>query len=102
VHLLFWDQRFGDQEEVFYKTNRIETGLAEQHALHSPARPLVLPTVAFGTLRLLEEKGACLVDAAGKTVLLLNPGANDVSRLGPGVYFVRPAPSVVAKVVITH
>jgi hypothetical protein len=94
VHLLFWDQRFGDQEEVFYKTNRVETGLAEQHALHSPARPLVLPTVAFGAVRLLEEKSARLVDAAGKTVLLLNPGANDVSHLSPGVYFVRPASGV--------
>jgi hypothetical protein len=41
-------------------------------------------------------------------VLDLKPGANDVSRLAPGVYFVCPASSVrrdassVSKVVITR
>jgi hypothetical protein len=30
-----------------------------------------------------------LLDAAGRKVLFLHPGANDVSRLSPGVYFVR-------------
>ena len=30
-----------------------------------------------------------LVDATGRRVLDLHPGANDVSRLAPGVYFVR-------------
>jgi len=32
---------------------------------------------------------AALLDAAGRKVLDLNPGSNDVSRLAPGVYFVR-------------
>jgi hypothetical protein len=35
--------------------------------------------------------GRCgqLLDACGRNVMELLPGANDVSRLGPGIYFVR-------------
>jgi hypothetical protein len=48
-----------------------------------------------------------LLDLAGRKVMGLRPGANDVSRLGPGVYFVRAAggePSAIGchKVVITN
>jgi len=35
-----------------------------------------------------------LIDATGRKVTALRPGANDVSRLSPGVYFVRSAVSV--------
>ncbi len=90
VHLLFWDQRFGSQEEVFYKTNRVETGLAEQMTGPVRARPLVVPTVTSAVLRLLGESSAWMVDAAGRKALLLKPGPNDVSRMAEGVYFVRP------------
>jgi photosystem II stability/assembly factor-like uncharacterized protein len=34
---------------------------------------------------------AALLDAAGRRVMSLRPGPNDVSRLAPGVYFVRAA-----------
>jgi hypothetical protein len=40
-----------------------------------------------------------LLDAAGRRVLALQPGANDVSQLAPGVYFVR-AGSASGKVII--
>jgi len=58
-----------------------------------------------------------LLDIAGRNVLELQPGANDVSRLSPGVYFcrltagfassARPSavgrqPSAVFKVVVTR
>jgi len=48
-----------------------------------------------------------LLDAAGRRVMNLRAGANDVSRLAPGVYFVRAAsrePSAVScyKVVVTR
>jgi YVTN family beta-propeller protein len=33
----------------------------------------------------------CLLDAAGRKVLALKAGANDVSHIAPGVYFVRAA-----------
>jgi hypothetical protein len=38
----------------------------------------------------------------GRRVMSLRPGANDVSALVPGVYFLRSAPSAVTKVVITR
>jgi DNA-binding beta-propeller fold protein YncE len=49
-----------------------------------------------------------LLDITGRKVLALKPGANDVSRLRPGVYFVRQASGVgrkasgVTKVVVTR
>jgi len=89
VHLLFWDQRFGSQGEIFYKTNRVETGLGEQTAGPARARPLVVPTVASGVIRLLGERSAWMVDAVGRKVLPLKPGLNDVSHVAEGVYFVR-------------
>jgi hypothetical protein len=42
---------------------------------------------AYGTRH--AAYGAELLDIAGRRVLDLKPGANDVSRLSPGVYFVR-------------
>jgi len=48
-----------------------------------------------------------LLDATGRRVMALRPGANDVSRLSPGVYFVREAQAqapaqAVRKVVLTR
>jgi hypothetical protein len=58
------------------------------------AKPL--PTVVRGILHLPAsslKRGAssALLDAAGRRVAELHPGANDVSRLAPSVYFVREA-----------
>jgi len=79
----------------------------------------VTPTIVRGVLRLRDcqpvsvgETGGCaqpvLFDATGRKVMDLAPGANDVSRLAPGIYFVRPASGVgreassVRKVVVTR
>jgi len=51
-----------------------------------------------------------LLDISGRKVLDLQPGPNDVSRLAPGVYFVRersaaggrPSAVSVRKVVVTR
>jgi hypothetical protein len=79
---------------------RVPTALAETpgRALPSPCRP----TIARGVLRLkagvgdasaVRRLGSCprpaLLDACGRSVLLLHPGPNDISHLSPGVYFVR-------------
>ena len=42
-----------------------------------------------------------LLDAAGRIVMNLHPGANDVRHLAPGVYFVRQT-SDVARVILTR
>jgi hypothetical protein len=71
-------------------------------------------TIVRGCLVLTSAAGAgheasgVLVDAAGRRVIELRPGANNVRHLGPGVYFVRSASGVerdassVYKVVITR
>ncbi len=56
---------------------------------------LLLPRGAGHDPIPLGESGLCLkpqlLDAAGRMVLNLHPGANDVSGLSPGVYFLRPS-----------
>jgi YVTN family beta-propeller protein len=52
------------------------------------------PTIIRGVLFLPQATGpklqaSSLMDAAGRKVLNVSPGVNDVSRLAPGVYFVR-------------
>jgi hypothetical protein len=64
-------------------------------------------TIVRGTLYLQPaiynlQSEIVLLNAAGRRVMNLNSGPNDVSALSPCVYFVRSAPGVVAKVVITH
>ena len=59
---------------------------------------LILPEAAS-----LKPQAASLLDASGRKALDLRPGANDVSGLSPGVYFVREAQAqAVRKVVITR
>ncbi len=59
------------------------------------------PTVVRGVLFLPEaashkpQATSRLLDISGRKVLDLHPGANDVSRLAPGVYFVLSGPSLV-------
>ncbi len=48
-----------------------------------------------------EAAAVALLDASGRSALELRPGPNDVSRLAPGVYFVREADTV-RKVVLTR
>ncbi len=46
-----------------------------------------------------------LLDAAGRRVMSLVPGPNDVRHLAPGVYFVRQEPArtmAINKVIITN
>ncbi|MBN2464168.1 hypothetical protein JXD38_00895 [candidate division WOR-3 bacterium] len=96
VHLLFWDQRFGSQEEVFYKTNHVQVGVLGGAAAPPSGQTSVRPTVASSAVRLLEKNSAWLLDAAGRRVLLLKPGTNSVKPLAEGIYFVRPAQGVPA------
>jgi hypothetical protein len=90
-----------------------ETPNAEVHATKC------LPTITRGVLVLSRDMTELpgtsdrvprpsLLDAVGREVMNLKPGANDVRALAPGVYFVRQASSVehqassVIKVVVTR
>jgi hypothetical protein len=72
--------------------------------LYLPPSPSPLPTGEGSGVR-----EASLLDAAGRNVLSLRPGFNDVSRLSPGVYFLRSEPSAasrgpaaITKVIVTR
>lgn len=54
------------------------------------------PTVARGTLRLGAGCFALVLDAAGRQVRELAPGANDVTGLAPGVYFLEVRSAAIA------
>jgi YVTN family beta-propeller protein len=81
------------------------TGLAGEPATGS-ARAFA--TVVRGVLFLPEasshkpQAANWLLDIAGREVLDLHPGANDVRRLPPGVYFVRERSASIRKVIVTR
>jgi hypothetical protein len=70
---------------------------AVEETPNAEARMTNAATIIRGVLFLSDDRGpgtgdrAALLDAAGRKVMTLKPGANDVSRLSPGVYFVRSA-----------
>jgi hypothetical protein len=94
VHVVWEDERDGN-DEIYYKRNPTGNapGIEEQAA--TPADRQRSPaTVVRGTLRLPavdagDEESPVLLDAAGRRVIDLYPGPNDLSRLAPGVYFCR-------------
>ena len=94
-------------EQVFQRV----IGVAEEPPASRNVQPFA--TIVRGVL-LLEARGEMrearceLLDITGRKVLDLCPGPNDVSRLSPGVYFVREEPraashkrQAVRKVLIT-
>ena len=111
--------QYGSSVTVIRDTARV--GIEAPDDLPTVARPM--PTVIRGVLHLprdmgaghdpiaLGESGLCpkpqLLDVEGRKVMDLKPGANDLSRLAPGVYFVREAQvqaqaQTVRKVVLTR
>jgi hypothetical protein len=97
-----------------YPLYRISLPGGLEDAAGPEARTTKLPTIVRGVLVLQEARGEKrearreLRDISGRRVLDLHPGANDVRRLAPGVYFVREASGVereasrVTKVVVTR
>jgi hypothetical protein len=95
-----------------YSVSGLASGLAEQRRTQVSKRTLPA-TVVRGTLFLPQAasyklQAATLMDITGRNVLCLKPGANDLSGLAPGVYFVHQASclmraaSSVTKVVVTR
>jgi len=54
-----------------------------------PSKPNCQPTIVRRGAPLLGPYEGSLFDAAGRRAAVLKPGPNDISRLSPGVYFVR-------------
>lgn len=82
-----------DQAFRLYVSSAFDlTGVRE--ATKDEVRKANTPSVVRGVLYLegggmRDEGGAGLLDIAGREVMRLRPGANDVSGVSPGVYFVR-------------
>ncbi len=88
-----WQHGSGDGE-IWFSTNA-PAGIAEEtpHRLTGAAEANAA-TIVRGVLFLAElpsssASTSSLFDTGGREVLDLAPGANDVSKLAPGVYFVR-------------
>ncbi len=84
-------------------------GVVENTTPHAeriaPGRTIVRGTLTLPASGILRDRSAVLLDASGRRVLSLQSGANDVSRLAPGVYFVRAETAsgqVTAKTLILH
>jgi hypothetical protein len=101
---------FAGNMEIYPVYRTWGAGVAEPASSSNPLR-LSGPTIVRGALR-IEDRGRKtenrpeLLDAAGRKVTSLVYGANDVSRLSPGVYFVHSTmdnrQSRMAKVVVTR
>jgi hypothetical protein len=101
----------GVSSSVSVIRDSLHIGVAEE-GVGIPVERRVTPTIVRGVLPLAPALGrklqaTSLLDISGRKVLDLHPGANDVSRLAPGVYFIREAQAQaqaqsVRKVVITR
>jgi hypothetical protein len=97
------------------------TGISQPPQPSSPARIPPISTVVRGSLllpRTLDPSGQngdrpsgrgpvpALRDIAGRRVMSLHPGPNDISLLSPGIYFMRSAESdvrsAVSKFIVQH
>jgi len=103
-------QHVGIKSEIWFSTNN-PAGIAEEPMQPQSHGTQLFATMVHNVLFLAERPSSSLsanylLDIGGRRVLALKPGANDVSRLSPGVYFVREAQAqaqaqAVRKVVIT-
>jgi hypothetical protein len=96
AYVIWQDWRNG-HGRIWSATNN-PLGVAEQPA-QQPIAAHASATVVRNYLLLPEdasptpEASSSLLDIGGRQVMRLKPGANDVRKLTPGVYFVRSEPS---------
>jgi hypothetical protein len=101
-----------DSTDIDYLTLAYATVTAVKEAPSAERQPQSAgPTIIRGVLR-TGDRGpktgdrAGLLDVSGRKVMELHAGANDVSRLSPGVYFVHSSladlPSSIDKVIVTR
>ncbi|MBM3321904.1 hypothetical protein FJY69_00245 [candidate division WOR-3 bacterium] len=71
----------------------LESGVATEEGVALRRSHVASPATVVRDMLWLPQAASCLRDAAGRRVLDLRAGANDVSRLAPGVYFIGCQPS---------
>jgi hypothetical protein len=92
AHIVLYDNRDGNFE-IYYKRN-LTAGGVEETMNKGRGTLRVGPTIVRGVLFLsssLLSAPSSLLSIDGRKVLDLHVGANGVSSLAPGVYFVRTA-----------
>jgi hypothetical protein len=103
AHMLLYDNRDGNSE-IYHKRNLTAGGVEERPAPDA-SRVTLAATVVRGMLLLpsssFDISHSSLLDASGRKVLAVHPGLNDVSRLAPGIYFVREAQAI-RKIIVTR
>ncbi|UCG42131.1 MAG: hypothetical protein JSU73_09635, partial [candidate division WOR-3 bacterium] len=87
-------------------------GISEDRAAQRVSRSYPAVSVVRGVLNLSpagmtnDQVPMTLLDVAGRRMMHLKPGLNDIRHVAPGVYFLRSAdgsePSTVSKVVVTR
>jgi hypothetical protein len=91
LYVVWSDYRDGNSE-MYYKHNSAGTAVSEgsRPAVRNsrPGASLVRGVLRLETGTSASSSPSRLLDAAGQEVMRLRPGANDVSQLPPGVYFV--------------
>jgi hypothetical protein len=107
-----WDDGRDNRDEIWFSTNcplAVEERPKSQTSRFKPGATIVHGVLLLPEASSLQPQAASwLLDISGRKVMALKPGANDVSRLSPGVYFVRQASGVkreassVCKVVIAR
>jgi hypothetical protein len=85
----------------FAFVRELPTGVGDGRWVGLNPKP-AMAILVHGCLRLPGSAGAALLDATGRRVMDLKPGANDVHLLSPGVYLVRPEPGGTATKVVVH
>ncbi len=73
-----------------YRLNIIPQGVSEEPTPAPRSMDRLCPGMVRHELPLSGGSTAKLLDIAGRYVMDLKPGANDVRHLSPGVYYVRP------------
>lgn len=110
VHCVWFDHAPGTQGRLRHSRRLSRPGVEEKPS-PEVRRPIRGPGIVSGVLFVPPSprpRDHSLLSIDGRKVLDLNPGANDVRGLSPGVYFARPASgaereaSGVAKVVLAR
>jgi hypothetical protein len=93
IHVVWTDYLPGNAE-IFYAHAAPGQWVADRMTPHA-SRSTPKASIVRGILNLTSDISSLtsdivLVDVSGRRILALRPGANDISRLAPGVYYVVP------------
>jgi hypothetical protein len=104
LHVAWYDNRDGNNE-IYYKRNPTGNVGTSETMNDEGGRIKSDPTIVRWVLCMpisLFSLHSSLFDMAGRQVMSLRPGPNDVSGLTPGVYFECSGQSVRNKIILTR